>query len=129
MRRLLPERWLFVRWIDSIDTTGLNSEWVLAERERIGKKYYGGDSVVDDYLYSFRSDFLGRPAVITTGLWENEEKVKGGVFKNYTFYDEYTKRLYMIDLAVHAPGEDKLPYLRRLDIMAHTFRTVFDMEE
>jgi len=128
-RRMYPERWIFVRWIDGGDTTKLDSYWIVKERNRIGAKYYGGDRVSDKYLFSPRSEFLGRPAQITTGLWENDAKVAGGPFKNYTFYDALSKRVYMIDIAVFAPGEDKLPYLRRLDIIAHSFKTIFEMED
>jgi len=128
-RRMYPERWIFIRWIDGGDTTMLDPFWVVKERNRIGAKYYGGDRVVDKYLFAPRSQFLGRPAQITTGLWENDSKVAGGPFKNYTFYDAFSRRVYMIDIAVFAPSEDKMPYLRRLDIIAHTFKTIFEMED
>ena len=121
-----PERWLFVRWIEGKDASRLNQDWVVGERNRIGAEYYGGDRLSGSYLFSQRTEFLGRPAQLTTGLWENEEKVAGGPFRNYTFIDEPTGHLYMIDIAVYAPGRDKYPYLRRLDIIAHTFRTLFD---
>ncbi len=78
------------------------------------------------YLESVHEEFIGRPAIITTGLWENEEKVAGGPFSNFTFYDEFSKILFMIDVAVYAPNKDKLPYLRRMEIMAHTFKTLAD---
>lgn len=128
-RRRFPERWLFVRWIAGGDTTLLDPYWVVGERNRIGAVYYGGDEVVTKYLYSQPTTFLGRKALITTGLWENDEKVAGGPFKNYTFYDPLSRRVYMIDVAVFAPDREKAPYLRRMDIMARTFRTVFEREE
>lgn len=126
MRRMYPERWIFVRWIEDADPSLINSNWVVDERNRIGEKYYGNDRVVDKYLNFSKEEFLGRPAIITTGLWENEEKVAGGPFRNYTFFDSFSKRLFMIDVAVFAPNEDKLPYLRRLDVIARTFRTLAD---
>ncbi len=125
-RRMYPERWIFVRWINGGDTTLLNQQWVVAERNRIGANYYSGDVVSDRYLFSYRGTFLGRPAQITRGLWQNNDKVAGGPFKNYTFYDELSRRVYMIDVAVFAPTEEKVPYLRRLDIIAQTFKTLFD---
>jgi hypothetical protein len=127
-RRMYPERWIYVRWITGGDTTQLTPEWVVGERNRIGAKYYGGDRVEEAYFFSYRSNFLGRDAQITSGLWGNDLKVAGGPFKNYTFYDPLSHRLYMIDVAVWAPGRDKVPFLRRLDVTAHTFRTVFDGE-
>ena len=129
LRRMYPERWLFVRWVEGGDTTLLNSRWVIGERNRIGATYYGGDRVVSQYLFSHRATFLGRPAQITSGLWENDSKVAGGPFKNFTFYDPLSDRVYMVDVAVFAPGREKVPLLRRMEIMAHTFRTVFDVEE
>ena len=129
LRRMYPERWIFVRWVDGGDTTQLNTYWVLGERNRIGGMYYGGCHVGDRYFFSHRSTFLGRTAQITSGLWENDDEVAGGPFKNYTFYDPLSRRTYMIDLAVFAPGNEKVPYLRRMEIIARTFRTVFDQEE
>lgn len=129
-RRLYPERWIFVRWIDGGDTTLLDAYWVVKERNRIGAEYYGGDRVrSDQFLFSRRSTFLGRKAQITSGLWENDGKVAGGPFINYTFHDPLSRRVYMIDVAVFAPSRDKVPYLRRLEVLAHTFHTVFDIEK
>jgi len=127
-RRMFPERWIFVRWIDDADASLLNQNWVINERNRIGAEYYGNDKISDRYLFSYRDTFLGRPAQITEGLWENDEKNAGGPFKNYTFYDADTKRVYMLDLAIYAPARDKMPYLKRHEIIAHTFRTIFDVE-
>lgn len=128
-RRMYPERWVFVRWIDGGDISFLSAEWVVGERNRIGAEYYSGDRVSEYYLNSREGTFLGRPAQITTGLWENVALTRGGPFKNYTFYDSLSRRIYMVDVAVHAPERDKQPLMRRMDIIARTFRTVFDMEE
>ena len=106
----------------------LSPEWVIGERNRIGAEYYGGDRIASQYFFSRRSVFLGRSAQITTGLWENEDRNAGGPFKNYTFYDPLQRRTYMLDIAVYGPGREKVPFLRRMDIIAHTFQTVFDRE-
>lgn len=131
LRRLYPERWIFVRWIEEGDTALLDTKWVIQERNRLQEKYSEGEKVSEHYLVSFRAKFLDREAVITTGLWEHEEKEVGGPFKNYTFYDALSGRLYMIDLALFAPeySSQKLPFLRRMDIMAHTFKTVYESAE
>jgi hypothetical protein len=131
LRRMYPERWIFIRWIEKGDTTLLNKNWVIEERNRIQRKYSEGERVSDHYLFVFRSEFLGRKAIIMTGLWEQQEKEFGGPFKNYTFYDSLSGRLYMIDLALFAPeySSQKLPFLKRMDIMAHTFRTIYEPTE
>lgn len=128
MQRKTPDRWIFARWVDGGDTSLLHQEWIVAERNRIGRTYYQNfsEQVAGRYLYSKRTTFLERPAVITTGLWERTDDAAGGPFINYTFYDEPTERVYMIDIALFAPGREKEPYLRRMEVIAGTFRTRFD---
>jgi hypothetical protein len=50
----------------------------------------------------------------------------GGPFVNYSFYDQASGRLYLIDGSVFAPGYDKLDFLRHMEIIARTFRTQQD---
>ena len=52
----------------------------------------------------------------------------GGPFVNYTFYDESTERIYMIDGMVFAPGFDKREFLRHVEAIAHTFRLAAESE-
>ncbi|NBC17960.1 MAG: DUF4837 family protein, partial [Bacteroidetes bacterium] len=47
----------------------------------------------------------------------------GGPFLTYSFYDQSTGRLYMIDGMVFAPGHEKREFLRQMEVIAHTFRT------
>jgi len=129
-RRLYPERWVFVRWMEDTQEELPSLEWVVEERNRIAREYYSGDVVDEDnYLYSRNATFRDRPAVLTTGLWKNDSLEIGGPFRNYSFLDKMAGRRYMIDMAVYAPGKDKLPYLRRLDVMTHTFRTLFETKD
>jgi len=131
-------RSLFVYYIDDFDPTNLTPEWVHAARDRITETNIRGNAdgfVLIDYrreLITENIDFLGRFAYETRGLWhmveENEqtgdlmEFGMGGPFVNYTFYDDETRRLYMIDGMVFAPGYDKREFLRHMEVIAHTFR-------
>ena len=72
-------------------------------------------------------EFLGRPAVVLEGLWENDEKMAGGPFRNYTFYDKESGRIYQIDIAVYYPAGKKETFLRQLDVMARTFKTSLEV--
>lgn len=121
-------RWLFVRWYENVDYQYLNPDWIIAERDRIGEAYLGGKTVEPYYLHSQEGRFLGRRALITTGLWADSDPVIGGPFHNVTFYDETSGRSYMIDCSVHAAGDEKLPILRRLRVLARSFvvETVWD---
>ncbi|HEX9653112.1 MAG TPA: DUF4837 family protein [bacterium] len=130
LRRSLPgrERWLFVHWIDDGDSARIDEEWAVATRNRLTAKFYENDRINKQYLKTENADFLGRSALKLEGLWENEEKVIGGPFRNYTFYDGASRRIYMLDAAVLYPGGEKEPFLRQVDVMAHTFRTASEIE-
>ena len=131
LRRSLPrsERWIFIHWIDEGDPNVINKDWAIKTRNRLTKKFYDNDQINEEYTRSKEIDFLGRPALMLEGLWENVEQVIGGPFKNYCFYDIPSQRIYMIDIAVFFPGGEKEPFLRQLDIMAHSFRTFHDVNE
>ncbi len=125
LRRSLPgrERWLFVHWIDDGDSAIITPEWAIQTRNRLTTKFYEGDVINQQYTKTDTVDFLGRRALLLEGLWENEQKVLGGPFRSYSFYDAPSGRVYMIDVAVLFPGGKKEPFLRQLDVMAHTFKT------
>ncbi len=131
IRRSLPgrERWLFVHWIDNGDPTLINENWVLNTRDKLAKKFSENDLVDRQHTMSEEVDFLNRPTLMLEGLWGNDEKVAGGPFRNYTFYDEQSGRIYMIDVSVWFPGGVKEPFLRQLDIMAHTFKTADEVRK
>ena len=132
LRRTSPkrERWLFVLWEHTNDPARLSKEWVLEKRKEVGEKYYGGDRILDLDLTVKETNFNGRYALQFDGIWENPTKIAGGPWRAYAFYDEPTGNLYLIDLAVFAPDDEKkMPFLRQLDVMAHTFRTKYELEK
>ena len=86
--------------------------------------------MVEDHFYKpFKTSFLNRPAIITTGLWARNDIIIGGPFKNFTFYDKESKRIYVIDTFAFNPGKKKLPLLKRLDVIANTFQTDYKATE
>lgn len=141
LRRILPETWrsLFIYYVDNANPAVLDPEWVLATRDSLTRAYVqgnlGGWVEVDrrdiQPLESENIDYLGRYGFETRGLWqmvglEGGEIIQfgmGGPFLNYSFYDQQTGRLYMIDGMVFAPGYNKREFLRQLEVIAHTFRT------
>ncbi len=133
LRRSLPgrERWLSVHWLDDPDPSIITEDWILQTRDKIAGKFSGSDLIFRDAQYlSFEEvEFAGRPATRVQGLWENEEEQAGGPFRNYTFFDEDTGRIYMVDIAVFFPAGKKEPFLRQLDVMAQTFRTTQDLQK
>jgi len=108
--------------------TDLTPEWIIETRNRIGTDQYSGITVENSYLTMAYTNYLGRPAIKTRGLWGDAEPVMGGPFTNYSFYDRTQKRLYMIDMFVYRPGRLKLPFLQPMEVLAHTFVTKEDMQ-
>jgi len=127
LRRMLPERWLFVHWMNTTDPSVITTKWCIKKRNELGKQYYEGDSVEETFVQPDTSivDFLGRRALRIFGLWRNDNKEAGGPFINYCFYDEPSQRIYMLDFAIFAPRfkKAKRQYLRQAEIILHTFKT------
>lgn len=138
LRRSLPgrERWLFVHWVENASPEDLTPDWVMARRNMMTKRFYEGDFIYlqdakNPYGGSSITTIAGREALRIEGLWVNEENkadATGGPFRTYAFFDEDTRRIYLLDLAVWFPGGNKEPMLRQLDIMAASFRTAADIE-
>jgi len=123
------DRWMFVHWVENADTSFLNANWIRQKRNDVTKAFLHGQTVEDHFYQFVETSFLNRPAIITSGLWARNDIVIGGPFKNYTFYDEKSKRLYMIDVFAFNPGKKKLPLLKRLDVIANTFCTEYELVE
>ena len=92
-------------------------------RDEVGRDFYDGDRIVRQYTSAEEVNFAGWRALRLSGLWENRNLYVGGPFRTYCFYDEEAKRRYMVDAAVFGAGVEKEPYLRQVDIIAHTFST------
>jgi hypothetical protein len=135
-------RSVFAYYIDDFNPANLTPEWIHEARQRLTETHIKGN--MDGFiaidirreLNTENIDFMGRFAYETRGLWhmigrdEDRNMVEygmGGPFLNYTFYDEDTGRLYMIDGMVFAPGYDKREFLRQMEVIAYTFRTRTDV--
>ncbi len=131
LRRFNPQRWLSVYWEPVDDPSLLSREWMLQRRAEVIEPFYDGDYVYEDSTIKVQEkvvDFNDRYAIRLDGVWQNEKHVMGGPFRSYGFYEETDGRLYLIDLAVFAPGRRKSEYLRQLDGIASTFRVKGEQE-
>jgi hypothetical protein len=115
-----PSRIILVHWRDEFEED-LTPERCLAIRGEIAWNYYDEDRVDRELTTVSQSDFAGRDAVKLDGIWQNDKHVNGGPFRSYCFTEG--GRLYLIDMVLFAPGDDKLPYLRELEAIAMTFST------
>ncbi len=123
------ERWIFVKWIDNASPAYLNKDSVYALRNRITKKYYRATDdtsyveIADDYITTTPVNFKGRYALMTQGLWRMTDQSMGGPFVNYTFYDEKTHRIYMLDGSIYAPKYKKKQIIQQVDVLLQSFMT------
>ena len=128
------ERWIFVHWIDNASPTFLEKDSVEAERNRLTKKYYRttDDSayveLYDDYRVDSEVNFNGKYALMTQGLWRFNDLSGGGPFISYTFYDEKTRRVYMLDASIFAPKYYKKSILQQVDLLLHSFKTESEVD-
>ncbi|MGQ9644246.1 MAG: DUF4837 family protein, partial [Ignavibacterium sp.] len=67
--------------------------------------------------------FNGRYAIFTQVLLDLNTKGMGGPFINYTFYDEKSKRIYMLDGSVYAPKYFKRNLIQQMDVLLQSFKT------
>ena len=147
LRRVLADsrRELMIHYVDGMSTSEMTPEWIYERRDSLNEKYIRGNLgsfVRTDYrrpLNTHEVDHLGRYGYQTRGLWHMvyradedaetlQERGAGGPFVNYTFYDQDTDRVYMIDGHVFAPEHDKRDFLRQMEVIAHTFRTRVEAE-
>jgi len=123
------ERWIFIHWIENASPELLNPDSIRTIRNRITEKYYrtSDDSayvvIAKDYYTTSEINFKGRYTIFTQGLWDLNIKGMGGPFINYTFYDEKSKRLYMLDGAVYAPKYYKRNLIHQMDVTLQSFMT------
>ena len=141
LRRILAQtrREFFVYYVDDVSPDQITPEWIYAKRDSLTRRHLRGNVqgfVKIDYRRALNTDqqsFLDRYGFETQGLWymvaplgggNNLQPVGGGgPFINYTFYDQATDRVYMLDGSIFAPEFDKLDFLRQMEVMARTFRT------
>jgi hypothetical protein len=120
--------WIFVHWIDNASPDYLNEDSVRAIRNRLTNNYYktsgvsshvriGKENCINDEV-----TFDGRYSLVTQGLWENTKEMQGP-FINYTFFDENTKRVYMVDGSINAPDYYKRNLIQQMDVLLKSFRT------
>lgn len=132
MRRATPsdmERWIFIHWVESANPQLLTERFVLSLRDSLTRLFLrtiDDDAHVEIAPYHLKMqqvNFLGRFAFETRGNWRFSDKTGGGPFVNYTFYDEPTRRIYMLDGSIFAPRVEKKKLVLQVDGLLHTFRT------
>ncbi len=115
-----PVRLILVHWVDErVPLVPAAWDSLLSD---ILEVYNDGDFFMPSLTRSRTVQFQGRPAVRWGGIWQNEKYVIGGPFVAFAFQRE--DRSYLLVGQVFAPGQDKVPMLRQVDSILHTFEVV-----
>jgi hypothetical protein len=120
-RRTGPDRTISVYWQEG-EPGFASEEFAIAKRSELGERYFDGDEIEWRRELAIETvEFAGSSAVRLSGWWANTELVGGGPFRTYCFFEPSQQRVYLIDVSLFAPGQDKVPLMRNLDAVAHTF--------
>lgn len=110
---------------------------IWARRDSITRRYIPGQ-FPGTYMTTYRGEmelrptfrevsFNGKYAIEARSLWRVEGDFMGGPFVTYTFVDEATNRLFMVDGWVFAPKYRKRDYMRQVETIIWSMR--FPAEE
>ena len=120
---------IFVHWIDNANPDYLVKDSIKVIRNRLTREFYQSSDdtsyvvVSSDNFVVKEVNFNGRYAIFTQGLWELNINGVSGPFVNYFFFDEKSKRIYMIDGSIYAPKHYKRNLIQQMDVTLQSFRT------
>ena len=138
VRRANPEdleRWIFVAWWDSTSPEMMVEDWIRGARDSVTRMWM---RTLDDEAYVEIApynqnveavNFLNLYAIEMRGNWRFSDKTGGGPFVDYTFYDERTRRTYMLDGSIFAPRVEKKKLIMQVEALLNTFRTLDDLPD
>ncbi len=117
-----PQRSFIIHW-EKGEQDSLDPLFVLDLRAELSRHFYPGDYVVAGRTKSEWVDFRGDKALRLEGIWENREKLEGGVFITYAFNCEEAGRFYLLDSILFSPDprKSKYVYLIQLDTILNSF--------
>ncbi len=137
LRRATPpdmERWIFIHWIEDEEAHQITPEFIRETRDNLTQQFY---RTVDDKAYVRIApeyhelqevNFKDRYGIKTRGLWRFSDFSGGGPFINYTFFDEETGRIYMLDGSIFAPRYEKKKLILQVQALLNTFEPAPDPE-
>ncbi len=124
-RRLNPDRWITVHWVEGEDSLRHSEAGLRQVRNGLGRFYNDKEACVPE-VGRFGLSRLGERSVQQLeGLWGTDAFIGGGPFLFWSWYDPLagaSGRTYYIDAVVLNPGGDKGPFLHQLRTIASTFR-------
>jgi len=117
-----PERWIMAIWGGLSDSAEWTPDFIYTRRKGLGDLFQDPVMTYDDRWTWEWSAIGGMPAILVRGLWATEGPTGGGPFFCYGCWDSQHNRYYIIDGAVFAPGQIKMPFLWQLETLAQSFK-------
>ncbi|MFC2149962.1 DUF4837 family protein [Calditrichota bacterium] len=122
--RHYPERWFMIRWGKIESNDSFDAEYVYIKRSECNDAFLDPvDTYADNWSWKFEN-FNNYDAIKVRGLWAAEGPSGGGPFFSYGIVIPEKGVWFLLDGAVLAPGESKMPYLWQLEAIAHSFSIV-----
>lgn len=115
-----PDKYIAV-YYEHAEKDPISKDWVINTRNKVFGQYYDGDKITTNDVQHAYYKKKQRKTWIMSGRWQNEKFYMGGTFQNFSFYNEQTKTVYMIDTSVYFPAGYKLKYILELEGLAQTF--------
>lgn len=119
--RHYPDRWLLIGERPAASPESLTADYLYRWRKALAPTFLDPVATYDDHWTCDTTYIAGYPALKIHGLWQTIDPTGGGPFFTYGFWLDNSKRFIIIDGAVFAPGNQKMPYLWQLEVMSHSF--------
>ncbi|MCB5230153.1 MAG: DUF4837 family protein [Candidatus Cloacimonas sp.] len=114
-----PDMYVTV-YFEDMELDEVSYNWAMETRIRLAWEVYDEDEISRENTRSERVTFGQRNVVKLSGKWQNSKYAVGGAFQSFAFYDEKSKRAYLVDNSVFFPEGYKLPALIELEIVSRT---------
>ena len=119
-----PYRWMYIKWDNGnniYDGLSLGKQiWNFPINHYKSIRFNENRFKLDRIYFN---DYKGWQC---SGIWESMDSLdaKGGPFYSYIFYDHHSDRTFHINTLVHNPGKSKAVYIRQMELIAKSFRSI-----
>lgn len=113
-----------------IDVQQFSDTSMVSWRDRIGEKFLQYDQSEQMYMETEKLTFpfiveMSNKSIYRKkmwGLWKMKNQAMGGSFVSEIFHDHQKEEIYYVEGFVYAPGQEKLPYIHRLESILRTIK-------
>ena len=119
-----PYRWMSIKWDSG---NNINDELSLGKQIwNFPINHYKSIRFNENRFKLDRIYFNDYKGWQCSGIWESMDSLdaKGGPFYSYIFYDHHSDRTFHINTLVHNPGKSKAVYIRQMELIAKSFRSI-----